>query len=413
MTIHGTGCGLLDCIYADEDFSSPAYKTALSKKSGDGGLAPGELVFSSVLEKFMGRPYDKVLASLTGGKIPDTWNLGGPSAVSLAHAAQILAGKNSSGESFAVRYFGIWGIDAARNLIEKKISALPFTEVRMKEKDYPTTRVDVLSDPRYDNGSGERTFIFCKGALDEFYPEDLADDFFDADIIAFGGTALIPHLHDNLTELLQRSRKNGAITEVNLVYDFQSETENPGQKWKLGKKDDAYSYIDLLIADQEEALKTSGKDSVEEAAAWFLDKGCGTVVITRGRQPLLLCAGGSGSSIVDSINSDLFIKTDFVYLPACGEIDRELAAHPEKRGDTTGCGDNFAGQVIAELAQAIASGKRSGLDLREICIPAVAAGGFACFIVGGTYYEKETGEKRRLLEPYIKAYREQLHSNIK
>jgi sugar/nucleoside kinase (ribokinase family) len=258
----------------------------------------------------------------------------------------------------------------------------------------------VLSDPHYDNGSGERTFVYRKGAPDEFYPEDLEDDFYDAGIIALGGTALAPRLHDGLTGLLKRARKSGAVTEVNLVFDFRSEAENPGQKWKLGVNDDAYPYIDLLIMDQEEAVKTSGKASSEEAADWFMKQGCGAVVITRGRQPLLLCA--------NSAFTGLFRKTDPVYLPVCKEVNEELAIHPERRGDTTGCGDNFTGQVIAELAETIASGKRNGIDLREICIPAVAAGGFACFIVGGAYYEKETGEKRRLLEPYIKAYRKQL-----
>ena len=401
MNVHGTGCGLLDCIYADEDFSSPAYKAAMSKKSGDGGLTPGQLVFSSALEKFMGKSYDEVLDSLNGGKAPETWNLGGPSAVSLAHAAQILAGKNAGSEPFAVRYFGAWGSDITRSVLEKKLTSLPFAETRMLVKDFPSSRVDVLSDPRFDNGSGERTFVYRKGTLDEFYPEDLGDDFFNAGIIAFGGTALAPRLHDSLTELLKRSRKSGALTEVNLVFDFRSETENPGQKWKLGIKDDAYPYIDLLLADQEEALKTSGKDSVEKAAAWFLDSGCGAAVITRGRQPLLFCTG----------SSSFFKKTELTYLPVCEEVNMELAIHPERRGDTTGCGDNFSGQVIAELAETISSGKQNGIDLREICIPAVAAGGFACFIVGGTYYEEETGEKRRWLEPYITAYRKQLEDN--
>ena len=403
MNVHGTGCGLLDCIYADEDFSSSAYKAAMSKKRGDGGLTPGQLVFSDTLEHFMGRPYDEVLDFLNGGKAPDAWNLGGPSAVSLAHAAQILAGRKSAGgEPFAVRCFCVRGADITGNMFEEKISSLPFTEIRLVRKNSPSARVDVLSDPRYDNGSGERTFVYRRGAPDEFYLDDLGEDFFNAGLIAFGGTALSPRLHDDLTELLKRSRKTGALTEVNLVYDFRSEIEHPGQKWRLGIKDDAYPFIDLLLADQEEAVKTSGKASVEEAAAWFLSQGCGGVVITRGRQPLLLCAGSGGP----------FAKAELTYLPVCEEVNSELAIHPERRGDTTGCGDNFAGQVIAELAEAAASGKRNGIDLREICVPAVAAGGFACFIVGGTYYEKERGEKRRLLEPYIQAYRKQLEESV-
>ncbi|MDR2471162.1 MAG: carbohydrate kinase family protein [Treponema sp.] len=414
MNIHGAGCDLLDCIYADEDFSSAPYRDAMSARPGDGGLAPGGLVFSSALETFMGRPYDDALASLTGGKTPDSQNLGGPSAVSLAHAAQMLAAppdaaaqngpsvpSTQSGPSaqsgHGVRFFGVRGNDPAGDTLEAKFAALPFTGVSLVRKDCPSSRVDVLSDPRYDQGSGERTFVYRRGSLDEFAPEDLTDDFFDAGIIAFGGTALTPRLHDNLTELLKRSRKRGAITEVNLVYDYRSERERPGRKWPLGINDDAYGFIDLLLADQEEALKTSGKPNAEEAAAWFLSRGCGAAVITRGRQPLLLCASGTGP----------FIKTALTALPVCEEVNRELAARPERRGDTTGCGDNFAGQVLAGLAEAAAPG-RGNISLREICVPAVAAGGFACFIVGGAYYEKERGEKRRLLEPYIEAYRKQL-----
>jgi sugar/nucleoside kinase (ribokinase family) len=407
MNIHGTGCGILDCIYVDEDFSGPGYRAAMSKTAGDGGLTPGRLAFSSALERFTGKPYDEVMVLLNGGKAPDARNLGGPSAVSLAHAAQMLAGPD---HAFAVRYYGPRGGDEIGDALEEKFSALPFAEARLLRRDCPNSRVDVLSDPRYDNGSGERTFVYRKGSLDEFYPEDLAEDFFDAAIAAFGGTALTPHIHDGLTPLLKKARSRGAVTEVNLVYDYRSELERPGQKWRLGMEDDAYPYIDLLLVDQEEALKTSGKPAAEEAAAWFLAQGCGAAVITRGRQPLLFCAASGTEQQAGSLGAgrSLFRKADLTALPVCEEVNRELAARPERRGDTTGCGDNFTGQVIAGIAETLAAGQESGIDLREICIPAVAAGGFCCFTVGGTYYEKEQGEKRRLLEPYISAYRSQL-----
>ena len=48
-------------------------------------------------------------------------------------------------------------------------------------------------------------------------------------------------------------------------------------------------------------------------------------------------------------------------------------------------------------------------NVKDVAVT-LAEKGFACFIVGGAYYEKEAGEKRRLLEPYIKAYRKQLKS---
>jgi hypothetical protein len=47
-------------------------------------------------------------------------------------------------------------------------------------------------------------------------------------------------------------------------------------------------------------------------------------------------------------------------------------------------------------------------DLKEACIRGIISGGFTCFYLGGTYFEKEPGEKREKIEPYYAAYREQI-----
>jgi sugar/nucleoside kinase (ribokinase family) len=207
----------------------------------------------------------------------------------------------------------------------------------------------------------------------------------------------VPPLHDGLTELLNRARKNGAVTVVNLVYDYRSEISAPGQKWKLGIKDDAYPAIDILIADKEEALKTSGCSSPEDAITWFLSRGTGAVLITEGARFIRIAAG-------KGICTPLETQT----LPVCEEVNTELAAFPERKGDTTGCGDNFAGGIIAGIAEQLACISRGKIDLREACIMGTAAGGFACFTVGGTFYETYPGEKREKLAPYIAAYRKQI-----
>jgi hypothetical protein len=51
---------------------------------------------------------------------------------------------------------------------------------------------------------------------------------------------------------------------------------------------------------------------------------------------------------------------------------------------------------------------QGNLDMTEACVWANASGGFACFTIGGTYYEQRPGEKRERLLPYVQAYREQL-----
>ena len=92
-------------------------------------------------------------------------------------------------------------------------------------------------------------------------------------------------------------------------------------------------------------------------------------------------------------------------LPVSAKVTAELKAG--KRGDTTGCGDNFAGGVIASLVEQLHAGKTE-LDLLEAARWGVVSGGFTCFYVGGTYYEQAPDEKRRLLMPYYEAYLNQI-----
>jgi sugar/nucleoside kinase (ribokinase family) len=247
----------------------------------------------------------------------------------------------------------------------------------------------------------------------------LGDDFFNAHVVTFGATALTPLIHDDLTDLLGKAKKRDAFTVVNLVYDYRSEQTAPGQKWKLGTRDDAYAFIDLLIADKDEALKTSGCSAAAEAALWFLDRGCGAAVITSGTRPVQLAAGKGKFSPLGVGNprrapqerrcaGSFAARFPSGTLPVSKGIDRELAARPERRGDTTGCGDNFAGGIIAGLAEQLARAPAGGLDLREVCIPGIVAGGYACFTLGGVFYEKQPGEKRELLAPFIEGYKKEL-----
>lgn len=405
MTLHGTGCCLIDNLYASVDFSGPAFRKALSRRAGDGGLTPGKLVFAEDFERFRGTPYESALAELVDGAEPDARNLGGPSIVALAHAAQMAEGgpsgeapekKSGGADSHVVRYFGFRGDDDNGRLIESFLSRLPLDGSILSVVDGPTPRTDVLSDPGYDDGHGERTFINLLGTAGIFGPEGLEDAFFDADVVAFGGTALVPRLHAGLTGMLRKAKARDAATVVNLVYDFPAEQRAPDGKWPLGADDDAYGYIDLLVADREEALRYSGCTDASTAAAWFAGRGVGAVVITEGARDVRILSGGP-----------LFAPLSSRAIPVAAAIDEEIAAHPELLGDTTGCGDNFAGGLLFSLMDQLRTAGRGRLDLMEACSWAVASGGFARFSVGGTYYETAPGEKRRRLEPYVGRYREQ------
>jgi len=388
IKISGTGCSLGDIVYNRIDFSSPVFKKYRYKKTGDGGLSPGRLVFTEEFEKFAGAHYSDVMKEITEGKKPDTFNLGGPGIVATIHASQMLHEYNAE-----VYFYGAVGKD---DLGEKILAIVKKTPVsidkyRLFSSNSPFT--DVLSDPDFDHGKGERIFVNSIGCAWDLLPEHLDDDFFNSDIVVFGGTALVPIIHDNLSALLQKSKKNGCTTVVNTVFDFRNERKNPGKPWPLGKNEDL-SNIDLLIMDYEEALKISGMKDIHKALQYFMNHNAATIVITHGTHPVKIFSSGR-----------MFKPCDYHEMPVSQTVEEELIKNPNFKGDTTGCGDNFAGGFISSLAMQLQSGSAGNLDIKEACALAIASGGFACYYMGGTYLEKEKGEKFRKIDRLVKEYK--------
>ena len=389
IIVAGTGCALADYLYTGVRFDSPVFEKYLSHNAGDGGLAPGRLVFTEELEKFSGVSYAEISSELTGGESPEAVNIGGPGLVSLINAAQLLPQ-----EEFEVHFYGGTGTDETAEFIEKLVRKTPLNidhYHRISEKRTPFT--DVLSDTTYDNNHGERTFINNIGAAWDYTPGLLGDDFFKADIVCFGGTALVPRIHDNLTVLLSRAKESGCLTVVNTVFDFRNEKLNPGQPWPLVDTPQDCKLIDLLIMDCEESLKISGKKSIEEAAQYFVDLDVATFVITNGAQDFYVYSNGR-----------LFEKSDLKKLPVSQKVNEDFTHNPSSKGDTTGCGDNFAGGIIASLARQIKTEATGKLNLTEAIAWGVASGGFACYYIGGTYIEREPREKHTIVEIFKLQY---------
>ncbi len=442
LTISGTGCALMDYLYADVRLDSEAFVRYRSRTGGDGGLEPGKLVFVEDLERFAGKPFAGILEELTGGARPDRANLGGPSIVSLIHAAQML-----EGHDVRVRFSGARGNDASADEIMNIIARMPLDVSGYRVFEGHTPFTQVFSDPTYDQGHGERTFVNERGVADLFAPEHLPSSFFDSDIVAFGGTALVPRIHDNLASLCKRARAGGAVVVVNTVYDFRNEANarrqeggslssigapsggrwqqggslsegraSTGGRWPLGESDETYKFIDVLIADREEALRLSGTESPEAALDFFRAKGTGAAIITDGVRDILFYSDGSLFS-VPALSGLRFPAPGKGSLPACSlpvsaEIRRVLASPDKPKGDTTGCGDNFVGGLLASIAIQLEAGqKRGSLDLVDACSMAIVSGGFSCFYIGGTYQEARPGEKKQEIEHYYKLYREQLSAN--
>jgi sugar/nucleoside kinase (ribokinase family) len=398
MRIAGAGHGCVDLLYSPVDFGSETFQRLRTHRPGDGGLVPGHLVFVEEFEAFTGRPVGETLRTLTGREHPNTLNIGGPCIVSLILAAQVLRAHDCGDAK--VEFHGVRGNDEEGPQIYERASRTPLdvTHYRVLESSTPYTIV--LSDPTFDGGHGERCFVNGIGAGWDFCPSHIPDSFFDAEIAAFGGTALVPGIHDHLGALLRKAKQRGAVTVVNTVFDFRGEKARPGQRWLLGEDEDEETYrnVDLLLVDKEEALRLSGTSTLEQACAYFQARGAASFAITQGPLPVTFWSDGR-----------LFERRDLTTLPVCGGVREWMEAHPEARGDTTGCGDNFAGAMFASLATQMMAGRgRGSLDMARAIAASICAGGCACFHVGGVLTEKAPGEKKALIEAMYAKYRLQV-----
>jgi sugar/nucleoside kinase (ribokinase family) len=387
--ISGAGCCLVDILYNNVDFKSAVFRQYLSKERGDGGLTPGKLVFQEEFEKYSGIPLDNFINRVTGGRKPDKINVGGPSIVSLINAAQL-----TDREKCEVRYYGRGGNDINGRFLISSLGKTPVVLKDFKLLENRTPSTLVLSDPSYDNGHGERMFINSIGAAWDYNPDDLDDDFFSSEIVVFGGTALVPNLHDHLTALLRKAKSLGCITIVNTVFDFRNEKANPLKRWPLGEDDKSYELTDLLITDKEEALRLSGVSEINDAVRFFRAKKVPSFIITNGSSDIICYSDGS-----------FFQPLPVNLLPVSQSVRNELKNY---RGvDTTGCGDNFVGGVIASVVNQSGIGI-SKYDLKEACSWGVVSGGFACFYIGGTYFEEKPGEKLAGIKPFYDSYKKQI-----
>ena len=393
IRISGVGCCLLDRIYDNVDFQSEAIKKYLSQNAGDGGLEPGKLTFEEELERFSGDSFEtEILPLLTQGRKADKENIGGPCIVALINAAQ-LAWQESE-----VSFYGCRGDQQVGRDLMQKLCQTPvdLTHYRIQEGS-ETASTSVLSDPNYDNGHGERTFVNTIGASWHYLPDEVNQSFYNSEICVFGGTALVPKIHQGLTAMLQKAKQHGSLTIVNTVYDFLNEKQNPGQRWPMGDGDEAYRFIDLLIVDHEEALRLSGCNDIPTSISFFQQKGATAVLVTNGARDVYLWA-----------DSPLFGRVPLHTMPVSAAVGEALKQG--RKGDSTGCGDNFAGGVIGSLARQMQNSQLSTLnsqltlDLVESCKWGIVSGGFACFYYGGTYIEKQKGEKFALLQQLYNQY---------
>lgn len=405
--IHGAGCGLADFIHPDIDFNSDRLKSYRSLVPGDGGLEMGKVTFQEGLLAFaalrraegaaVGDSWEKILADIAGPDAPSpAFNVGGPAAAALAAASQLLRPSRTP-----VTYYAISGDDGHAARIRHTLAQTPLDLTCYRRRPGRTSSAHVFSDPRADGGSGDRFFIHRQG--DDFPIEDAfqGESFFQAAINLYAGTAEVPALHKALPDLLQKSRRRGAITVVGTVFDFATEKTTPGAPWPMGEGE-AYPSIDLLVADAGEIRGLAGADSagaertVEDAVDALLKRGLTSVVVTRGAEPVYYRSIGG---IFGECRG---------YAPVHSGLAERIGDRLGNPGDTSGAGDNFLAGLLADLIQQLLADdfypkgeahverellEISPLRLRRAVDFAIIAGGLACLQYGGVRLEDKTGEK--------------------
>ena len=383
------GCALTDYLYTRIDFNSPAVQSLLTKTNGDGGLAIGKLVFMEDLMEYSGLAREVVLEKIAGNQSYDFRNVGGPAIVGAVGASQILHGKDVQ-----VDFYGYYGTDDCGDFLIETARTSEVDLSHYRKVDGPSPCTYVFSDPNWHDGKGERSFVNQLGVADTEDSSFPGDDFFAGDVLWFSATALLPHVHDRLGEFLKRGRAGGKINVVSTVFDFRNEKKAPNAPWPLGNPD-SWKDMDLLIMDKDEALRISGKETLEDALTFFVNSGVSSFFITCGAKSFSAWSDGR-----------LFQASNGVLtLPVSALADQDLAEHPELRGDTTGCGDNFACGIVASLYLQMESGiQPGGFSLKEAAAWGAASGGGALFQKGGMYHEKVRGERQKMLSRYAEAY---------
>ena len=395
MKINGIGSALVDNLYSPVDFTSHEYQRWSAENNNGTGIITGGLVFREDLEKLGGKPYRDIIEEITGKNSTSKKNVGGPSIVTLIHVMQML-GK----EKISIRYFGTRGDDENGRYLAEKINSFSIDTSGYLVREGQTPFTDVLIDPSY-NQVGERSFITSPGTAGVLTGKDLPVSFFDADVLVFGGTALTTGIHDDLSMLLERGHASGCRTFVNTVYDFRNEKLHPDRCWPLVKTDRYYRMIDLLITDNEEALRISGQRTKKDALDFFSSKGVGSVIITHGPQDVACVSNGT-----------FFMEKGTCTMPVSCAVDEERKKIPPNiLADTTGCGDNFAGGVYALVIQQMEHG-RNKPSLKQAVSWGIVSGGFTSLYEGGVYYEKTPGEKRGKIEHLFEAYKKQTGGNF-
>jgi sugar/nucleoside kinase (ribokinase family) len=195
-------------------------------------------------------------------------------------------------------------------------------------------------------GAGDRAILTATGAMTSLTTDDVPRDLLAAarHVHVSSYFLLEQSLGPGLAALLATARTHGATTSLDTNWD-------PAGRWGGAELRDALTHTDILLPNEEEALRLSGQPTLDAAAAALISAGP-AVVVKLGERGAMCASAGQ----VD-------------WLPPPPRLDGPFV-------DATGAGDCFNAGLIAGLLR--------GLDLAAAARLGCAVGSASTRAAGGT-----------------------------
>lgn len=205
---------------------------------------------------------------------------------------------------------GAIGADRLGEVLVAELESHGVDTTHLIRKDDVQTSATVL--PIRPDGS--RPALHVIGANGSYTPDDVPWEVIEsADQLHMGGPEFLGP--ENAARILEFCREHDVVTSVDMLADGWPEL--------LDIFDPILAHIDFFLPNDDQAIKLTGKDDVEEAANALRERGVAAVVAT---------CGGEGSLIVDGNGA--------TRVPA---LDIEVV-------DTSGCGDAFTAGFLRGLS---------------------------------------------------------------
>jgi sugar/nucleoside kinase (ribokinase family) len=217
---------------------------------------------------------------------------------------------------------------------------------RLQESGVDTRFVTV--DPTLKTGlgvalcpPGDRAILTYMGTINAVYPEDIRDEILASTRhLHHASYFLHTNLQSGMAEIFARARRLGLTTSLDTNWD-------PDERWEGGLQA-TFANTDIFLPNDQEALLISRKETLPEAARFFLEQGINLVAIK---------AGAKGS---------------LVFSP---QAAHERGVTPVVGGDSIGAGDSFDAGFLA--------GWLRGLPLERCQEIATACGRSVAGKIGG------------------------------